>query len=135
MESLRRIEPGIEPESYAVSQLREQVAADIARIHNEESPVPTQTAGSIEPKPHDFYNTENEWKQQGACRGVSPNVFFPEKGKGNDYDTKVKEAKAYCQDCKVRTQCLNFAITTGQEDGVWGGTSPEERKKIKRLRK
>ncbi|HEV8115212.1 MAG TPA: WhiB family transcriptional regulator [Acidimicrobiales bacterium] len=34
--------------------------------------------------------------------------------------------------CPVRQQCLEFAITTNQEYGVWGGHSEEERRVVRR---
>jgi WhiB family redox-sensing transcriptional regulator len=34
----------------------------------------------------------------------------------------------------VRTQCLEFALETGQDFGVWGGASEEERRLMRRER-
>jgi WhiB family redox-sensing transcriptional regulator len=41
-------------------------------------------------------------------------------------------ARAVCADCGVRKECLEFALTTNQDCGVWGGTSEEERRDIRR---
>jgi WhiB family transcriptional regulator, redox-sensing transcriptional regulator len=57
-----------------------------------------------------------------SCRGIDPNFFFPK-------DTelrKIKAAKAICRGCFYRIQCYDYAIATKQ-DGIWGGSTWEER--------
>lgn len=44
----------------------------------------------------------------------------------------VEAAKAVCESCPVREACLRYALETNQEAGVWGGTSEEERRKLRR---
>jgi WhiB family redox-sensing transcriptional regulator len=74
------------------------------------------------------------WRQQAACKGANTSVFFP--GRGDRLD----EAKAYCDRCPVRPQCLDEAMALrsvpGQERlmGVWGGTSERERRRDRRGR-
>ena len=41
-------------------------------------------------------------------------------------------AKAVCADCPVREACLAYAINTGEDFGVWGGTTPDERRALRR---
>jgi WhiB family redox-sensing transcriptional regulator len=41
-------------------------------------------------------------------------------------------ARAVCADCGVRQQCLEFAMATNQDCGVWGGTSEDERRDLRR---
>ncbi len=36
--------------------------------------------------------------------------------------------------CPVRTSCLEWALASGQEAGVWGGTSEDERHALRRMR-
>lgn len=69
-----------------------------------------------------------EWQQYGACRGLDPDMFFPQRG-----DT-VREAKTVCDACPVRPQCLEYAITNGEKFGIWGGLSERERRRIRRQR-
>jgi WhiB family redox-sensing transcriptional regulator len=38
-----------------------------------------------------------------------------------------------CDSCPVRAQCLQFALETNQEAGIWGGTSEEERRRLRRV--
>ena len=69
------------------------------------------------------------WRDEAACRGVDPNVFFPLT------DKEAEPALAICATCPVREPCLDFAILTRQVDGVWGGTTESERKRIARRRR
>lgn len=59
------------------------------------------------------------WRHRAACRpgaGVHPETFFPAKPNGGD-DLAVH----VCLACPVRAACREYAITTGQADGIWGG--------------
>jgi WhiB family transcriptional regulator, redox-sensing transcriptional regulator len=73
------------------------------------------------------------WIQQAACYGTNPQLFFPEdKGHGT-YDA----AKAICSQCPVRQACLDYAINTfdaHHDWGMWGGTTPRERRDIRRAK-
>ena len=70
------------------------------------------------------------WRDSAKCRGISPDFFFPF---ASD-EVRVAEAKSFCADCSVRSECLDFAITTRQEHGVWGGASEKDRRRILRNR-
>ena len=48
------------------------------------------------------------------------------------YAEQIEAAKAICRLCEVRGECLDYALTTNQESGVWGGTSEEERRKLRK---
>lgn len=67
-----------------------------------------------------------DWRQRAACRTVDPDLFFPE---GTDGPALVQadEAKQVCAGCTVRRQCLDYALSTYQKHGVWGGTDEDER--------
>src|SRR5581483_2696450 len=43
---------------------------------------------------------------------------------------QAEVAKVLCRTCPSREPCLAFALATGQALGVWGGTSPEDRRII-----
>ncbi|WP_304276966.1 WhiB family transcriptional regulator, partial [Rothia mucilaginosa] len=45
---------------------------------------------------------------------------------------QIEEAKTVCRSCEVVVVCLKWAIETGQDSGVWGGTSEDERRAMKR---
>lgn len=68
------------------------------------------------------------WQTQGLCRGVNPDLFFPERG------ASTREAKEVCKGCPVRPECLEYALKTGQKFGIWGGLSERERRRIRRQR-
>jgi WhiB family redox-sensing transcriptional regulator len=42
--------------------------------------------------------------------------------------------KSICRECGVRDACLEFAITTGEKFGIWGGMSERERRRVRRER-
>ncbi len=67
------------------------------------------------------------WRDAGYCRDKDPNLFYP-LGKGRAALDQADVAKAYCRACPSREPCLAYAMATGQLLGVWGGTSPEERR-------
>jgi WhiB family transcriptional regulator, redox-sensing transcriptional regulator len=73
------------------------------------------------------------WAASGACRHSDPELFFPVTAIG-PAASQVARAKAVCRRCPVRDQCLEFALDSGQAFGVWGGTTGEERRLIRRRR-
>jgi WhiB family redox-sensing transcriptional regulator len=75
-----------------------------------------------------------EWVHRAKCRDVDPELFFPV-GTTGPAANQIEAAKAVCVQCKVRDECLDWALTTGQDAGVWGGTSEEERRSIRRARR
>jgi WhiB family redox-sensing transcriptional regulator len=71
---------------------------------------------------------DRSWTGRAACLGCDPDLFYPSRGES------CVEAKAVCQVCPVRTECLEFALATGETLGIWGGTSERERRRIRRER-
>jgi WhiB family redox-sensing transcriptional regulator len=67
------------------------------------------------------------WRDAGYCRDKDPNLFYP-LGRGRTALEQIDAAKAYCRTCPSREPCLAYALASGQLLGVWGGTSPEERR-------
>jgi WhiB family transcriptional regulator, redox-sensing transcriptional regulator len=74
------------------------------------------------------------WRDDAACAGMDTRIFFPI-GETGPAARQVTLAKAACAACPVRDECLEFAIATIQNDGVWGGTTEDERRLIKRSRR
>jgi WhiB family redox-sensing transcriptional regulator len=72
-----------------------------------------------------------DWRTRAACRHTDPDLFFPVGTTGPAID-QIESAKAVCRQCDAQTACLEFALATGQEAGVWGGTSEEERRKLRK---
>ena len=73
----------------------------------------------------------DDWRKKASCRSVDPDLFFPIGTTGLALD-QIESAKAVCRSCDAMTDCLEFALTTNQESGVWGGTSEEERRKLRK---
>lgn len=70
--------------------------------------------------------TDRAWRAGAACRNGDATVFFPE-GSWVSSLAAVDAAKALCITCRVRRQCLDFAVSTAQSAGIWGGLTTEER--------
>jgi WhiB family transcriptional regulator, redox-sensing transcriptional regulator len=76
--------------------------------------------------------TASGWPSLGACRDSDPELFFPAARSVTAF-VQLTLAKNVCARCPVSGECLRFALATGQEYGVWGGTSEEERRQMRRL--
>ena len=74
-----------------------------------------------------------DWRELGACRPEDPELFFPIAAAGPG-QAQLDQAKAVCARCQVRAECLEFAVETVQDHGVWGGTSEQERSALRRAR-
>ena len=72
-----------------------------------------------------------DWRHRAECLNHDPELFFPI-GNTGPAITQIQEAKAVCQKCDVMTACLKFALESGQDSGVWGGLSEDERRSLKR---
>jgi WhiB family transcriptional regulator, redox-sensing transcriptional regulator len=73
------------------------------------------------------------WWRAAACRTADPDIFFPVSAHGPGRED-IARAKAVCARCPVCRQCLRFALATHQVDGVWGGTTEEERRLLMSVR-
>ena len=73
------------------------------------------------------------WRGDASCRSTAPDLFFPVGTTGPALD-HIAAAKAVCTACPVQAPCLEFALETNQDAGVWGGTSEEERRQLRRQR-
>jgi WhiB family transcriptional regulator, redox-sensing transcriptional regulator len=72
-----------------------------------------------------------DWRHRAACRDEDPELFFPV-GTSGPALSQVAEAKAVCTRCPVTASCLAWALESGQDAGVWGGMSEDERRALKR---
>jgi WhiB family transcriptional regulator, redox-sensing transcriptional regulator len=70
------------------------------------------------------------WLEKGACRGLEPHVFYPD-----TEEDDAPEAKAICAECSVRVACLEYALQFREKQGVWGGATERERRRIIRQRR
>ena len=75
----------------------------------------------------------SNWRAASACLNADPDLFFPV-AVGTAVSKQVSRALRLCQGCTVRQYCLDFAMQSGEKDGIWGGTTPEERIRARRAR-
>jgi WhiB family redox-sensing transcriptional regulator len=76
------------------------------------------------------YNPDDEmWREHALCANMDVNEFFPEKG------VNIGHLKEFCGRCPVARECVDYAVKYTLEHGVWGGTSPHDRREIRMGRK
>lgn len=75
-----------------------------------------------------------DWRAAGACLHADPDLFFPISASGRAR-AQIRQAKAICAGCPVRQECLEFAKENEPIQGIWGGTTQEERHKALRQRR
>ncbi len=71
------------------------------------------------------------WRLRGACRGLDPEIFYS----ASEEDDGIARAKQVCNTCVVRQQCLEFALANRESEGIWGGATEKERRRILRQRR
>jgi WhiB family redox-sensing transcriptional regulator len=76
---------------------------------------------------------EETWRDHALCRDTDPELFFPVGTTGHAL-TSIDHAKRVCDECRVTPECLEFALETNQDSGIWGGLSEDERRAIRRQR-
>ncbi|MER5888626.1 WhiB family transcriptional regulator [Streptomyces sp. NPDC001941] len=67
------------------------------------------------------------WRERAACRTADPEELFVQGAAQN-------RAKSVCNGCRVRTECLAYALDNGEEYGIWGGMTERERRALLRRR-
>lgn len=85
-----------------------------------------------------YLNTDLDWRELGACWDSDSDAFIPfalaleERGMFlNHYVTAIR----VCSECSVQEKCLDFAVKTRQDFGVWGGKTPKQRLQLRRTRR
>ena len=68
-------------------------------------------------------------RDEAACRDADPELFFPE-GDIRSARAQVKTAKLICRGCLVSATCLSWALASGQQAGIWGGLTEDERHRL-----
>src|SRR5215469_7344075 len=66
-----------------------------------------------------------DWASRGACRDHDPDLFFLIAAADRAL-RQIAEAKAVCARCPVHASAYRYALETGQDAGVWGGTTEDE---------
>ncbi|TDT17739.1 transcription factor WhiB [Ilumatobacter fluminis] len=76
---------------------------------------------------------DDVWRDHALCRDTDPELFFPVGTTGQALVSQ-DHAKQVCQECTVQQECLDYALDTNQDSGIWGGLTEEERRSIRRQR-
>ncbi len=71
------------------------------------------------------------WRAKAACNGLDPTIFYP----STEEDEDAEAAKAVCAQCSVRAECLEYALGFREKEGIWGGATEKERRRIIRQRR
>ena len=69
------------------------------------------------------------WRTKAACHGLDPQAFYPET------DEEAETAKQVCAVCPVQGACLEYALARREKEGVWGGCTERDRRRIIRQRR
>ncbi len=70
-----------------------------------------------------------DWKNYAACAPYPHEMFFPA---GDADERTIERARAICSICRVSEDCIAYALETNQRSGIWGGTTEEERRSLRR---
>ena len=71
------------------------------------------------------------WRTRAACTGIDSDIFYP----NSEDEADALEAKAICAVCPVQVSCLEHALSFREREGIWGGTTERERRRIQRQRR
>lgn len=73
--------------------------------------------------------SDPRWFVFAACRNMDTDLFFPRRG---DPDSYPDEARDACAACPCRRACRDYAVATNQKHGMWGGTTPKQRRLLRK---
>lgn len=94
-------------------------------------PTPRFGEGQVYTTPNNDepYNYSNP-----LCKYVDPELFFPDERVlwGGKENNKVRAAKKICGDCEHEVDCAAYAIVRPFVEGIWGGTTGADRRRIRR---
>ena len=115
--------------------LRKETPFRLRNGHTSRHGITHYTSHSLE-DPHVISAIRNhwndlDWRDEATCRDLDPELFFPVGVTGMAVE-QIEAAKSFCRVCPSQGQCLEFAITTNQEYGVWGATTEDERRVLRR---
>lgn len=103
------------------------VSASTLRRRVQESGLVTRNHGQRTPIAASLHDGEfPAWMDDGLCAQTDPALFFPESGES------PRLARSICAACPVRDLCLAWALEHDERFGVWAGTTPTQRKKLRK---
>ena len=74
-----------------------------------------------------------DWHAQAACIGEMGAMFYPpmRAEKRSAKAAREQRAKAVCEQCTVRRECLDYALANNERYGIWGGLTDAERRNVR----
>lgn len=114
------------PLDFSAKPMTESFATRTAKVVRRAIQITGHPSGVSSIQPTDETPNEANWREFGECLQYFPEMFFPDKGES------IKDAKVACGKCAVTAFCLQYALDTNQQSGVFGGLSPRERKKLQK---
>jgi WhiB family redox-sensing transcriptional regulator len=72
---------------------------------------------------------EDSWRTKSLCRAYPQELFFPER----ENTATIPKAKAICRVCPVQEECLDTGLADPGLEGIWGGTTDMERKRLRAM--
>ncbi len=95
------------------------------------SPAVTLGQTRLDTRPLEREDVLTDWRETARCKEMDPDLFFPV-GTTGPALLQIEAAKSVCRQCDVRDECLQYAIDSNQEYGIWGGLTEEERRYMRR---
>ena len=83
---------------------------------------------------HTTRRADSDWRDGAACTASDPELFFPI-GTTGPALAQTATAQHVCRGCPFRSACLEWAIQTGADFGIWGGLAEDERRALQRRRR
>jgi WhiB family redox-sensing transcriptional regulator len=75
------------------------------------------------------------WQDKAACLGLDVQLFFgADEEQQAEREAREAKAKAVCESCPVRRECLDYALGNSVRYGIWGGLNEKERALERRRR-
>jgi WhiB family redox-sensing transcriptional regulator len=81
-------------------------------------------------------NSNPKFFENAECASLDVNIFFakdPDEPGYRNADSEYAEAKKVCMGCQHRVECAEWGIKN-EIHGMWGGMTPRERQKLRRIR-
>ena len=92
---------------------------------------PAQAPGGQAPLLASAAPATSAWQSEAACRELPTELFFPV-GHGPRAQAQARRAKDICDACRVRPECLGYAMAANMPYGVFGGLAEDERRELRR---
>lgn len=123
---------GVTKQGYLDFQNEMEVRPTFSPIEDQAPAAVAKTMSPVKSKAERLFNgspTLQVLKDLGACAGIGHELFYSE-------NTTVQDrARQICNSCYVEEDCLEYALNTREDFGVWGGATEEERRRMIRMRR